>query len=149
MMCPATSGLKSVFACWLLTACASAPPPPPPPAAAPPPKQDDHVSLGEYEVIPHEGSAMPAHVPETMYDGFDEIDACYHKALARQAGLSGTIKLAFDIDTSGVARHLQDDGGDIKDKELVHCVIDVVATLKFEGPGTGFASVSIPVIFKP
>lgn len=76
-----------------------------------------------------------------------DLRQCYIAGTLKNAQLTGTVNVLFTIDTKGKVRQASDAGSDIRDAELVECVLDVFGKLEFAAGATTDTEVTYPVRF--
>lgn len=76
-----------------------------------------------------------------------ELRQCYIAGTFKDSELSGTVQVVFTIDPSGEVRAQSGPGSSMPDQEVVACVLDVFAQLKFPANGASPTEVTYPVRF--
>ncbi len=77
----------------------------------------------------------------------DELRQCYLAGTFKNSQLAGTVNVSFTIETNGRVSTTSDAGSNLKDDEVVACVLSVFANLRFPPGGSAATEVTYPVSF--
>lgn len=91
--------------------------------------------------------------PEIIRSGISarmrRMKNCYADGLRRDPSLRGEMKFKFTIDTTGHTLNVEDAGSRMKDKQVLACVHNEFAALRFPAPEGGIVSVTYPLLLSP
>lgn len=75
---------------------------------------------------------------------------CYERGLWKNPGLTGRIAVSFVIEAAtGAVLTAKDAGSDLPDREVVACVVDEFAWVRFPAPERKNITVTYPIEFRP
>lgn len=109
-----------------------------------PPRQKQPVRLETLRV----NGRLPAEVVRRIIQrNVPRLRACYEAALNRNTKLAGKLTVRLTIDRRGAVAEASDAGNDVRDAQLVGCVLDSFRKMKFPEPAEGTVVVTVPVSF--
>jgi len=76
------------------------------------------------------------------------MHACYEAGLARNPQLAGRLNVRFVIGQNGEVLSSINGGSSLGDASVIACVLAVVRAVRFPPPGSGFATVLVPLTFR-
>lgn len=95
------------------------------------------------------GLLPPETVQQVVRASFDTFRACYESGLRRDPKVHGRVVTAFLIDDCGDVARVQDAHSDLPDADVVACVQQAYARLRFPPPKGGVVTVVYPIVFDP
>jgi hypothetical protein len=93
------------------------------------------------------GSMSREEIAKVVNAHYQQIRACYERALLREPGLTGKLAIEWTIDSGGGVSQVKTKSSSLKSAEVVDCIIDNVKTWRFPKPQGGDVVVSYPFIF--
>jgi hypothetical protein len=106
----------------------------------------ERVKLGATTVSGH---LPPVVIQSIVRKKFDKFRACFEKALATNAQLTGRVTARFVIGRDGKVTNVTDGGSAMPVPEVTTCVLQAFETLEFPPPADGIVTVVYPVMFAP
>jgi hypothetical protein len=96
---------------------------------------------------PVEGHLDPTIVQRPIRQRFPCFRRCYEEGLTRNPALAGKVVVRFIIeDGTGAVRSAADAGSELKDDQVIACIVDEVLDLRFPAPN-GAVTVTYPINF--
>jgi hypothetical protein len=80
---------------------------------------------------------------------YEDMQACYLAAVAKDPTLNGMVKTRFTVDAAGAVIAVEDVGSDAAMSEVAGCVRKVFAALVFPALPNRKLAVVYPIVFKP
>ncbi|WP_146652454.1 AgmX/PglI C-terminal domain-containing protein [Labilithrix luteola] len=95
------------------------------------------------------GRLPPETIQQVVRASFDAFRTCYESGLRRDPKLHGRVATAFVIDECGDVVKVQDSHSDLPDADVVACIQQGYARLRFPPPKGGIVTVVYPISFDP
>ena len=95
-----------------------------------------------------QGSLSPDQVYAVVDKNMQRIQACYEKALVRDAGLSGRIVFDWVVATSGSVSDVRVRSSGLKDTGVADCIRSLIRGWKFPEPNGGEVTITYPFVFR-
>lgn len=70
-------------------------------------------------------------IRDTVFLESVEVSACYGEALKKAPGMTGMLRLSWDIDENGKARNFKKDSGTFNNDGVVKCIAGVLEKAEF------------------
>ncbi|HLT37441.1 MAG TPA: AgmX/PglI C-terminal domain-containing protein [Enhygromyxa sp.] len=79
-----------------------------------------------------------------------DIRACHARGLEANPELAGTVAVKLEVDARGVVKDVDlGSAGDLTDREVVDCILELVSKWSFAGEATGKATVELKLELSP
>lgn len=136
----------------LLTPTPIEPEPEPESSAQPSAEEPAPVEPGITKIdTPTRGKIDPAAVEAGVQPAMRAFEACYERGLQRRPDLRGTIVVNFVVAPDGSVPYAGalEQGTDLPDDRVIHCVLEEFQKLRFAAPEGGRAVATYPLSFAP
>jgi hypothetical protein len=104
------------------------------------------IRMGFVEV---RGRLPPEKIQHTIRLNHARFRDCYDAGLRADPTLEGRVAVKFVIDRTGNVESAQDGGSDLRDREVVRCMVDVMKDLTFPALDASIVTVVYPFILTP
>jgi hypothetical protein len=98
---------------------------------------------------PEFGHLPPGVIQAVVRGGFHLIKACYDDGLRRNPRMEGRVSVRFEIERDGSVKSARDEGSDLSDIAVRHCVVRQFVRFKFPAVETGIVTVVYPIVLAP
>jgi hypothetical protein len=96
------------------------------------------------------GPLPPEVIRRIVQQKFGQFRLCYESGLRSDPKLEGKFRARFVIEKTGAVSNATNAGSDLKDSQVIACVLKVFGTLRFPAPeGGGVVVVEYPLGFSP
>jgi hypothetical protein len=93
------------------------------------------------------GSMSREEIAKVVNAHYQQIRACYERALLREPGLAGKLQIEWTIDVAGGVSQVKTKTTTLKSTDVINCILDNVKTWRFPKPVGGEVVVNYPFIF--
>jgi hypothetical protein len=95
------------------------------------------------------GRLPPEVVQRIVRQSHGRFRFCYERGLARDPSLEGRVTVRFVIARDGSVSTAQDGGSELRDADVVSCVVRGFSSLSFPQPEGGIVTVVYPLVLSP
>jgi hypothetical protein len=92
----------------------------------------------------------PEAISRVVRQNFGRFRLCYERGLVRDPSLAGRVTTHFLVGPGGVVKSAADAGSDLKDREVVGCIVRAFYGLTFPAPpGDVLVGATYPIVLSP
>jgi hypothetical protein len=95
------------------------------------------------------GRLPPEAIQRVVRANFGRYRLCYERGLRSNPALAGRVAVRFVISRDGSVGAVSDAGSDLRDRDMVQCVVRTFYGLSFPQPEGGIVTVVYPIVFAP
>jgi hypothetical protein len=95
------------------------------------------------------GHLEPSVIQAAVRESYGEVRRCYELGLAKDKTLTGRVIVRFVITPDGKVIDAVDADSELRDPDVVTCIVKVVSTIVFPQPEGGSVTVFYPIMLAP